>query len=338
MSKNVKLNNQNYTGVSTVQIPTTNGGIAVFKDADEIVTPSGAKTITANGTYDVSAFAQAIVNVPTGGASPVYQEKTVTENGEVTPDAGFDALSKVIVNVPTSGGGDEKTDYYEYVGGGSSSTTKQTVRLKHHGKVLTLNSRSNAYDLYWQNAEITVDDDLEEIGANSLQQIGSSGSFALFSNNNFANLHTVGTTAFMGSGIAEINFPNVTKLEYGNGAGGQFNKCSKLTSITLPKLTKWNAKMAPTGMGALTSVQIGSVGYGITAVPADGDFKGATSAGFAETLFTTGEYIDTILTAMRSGEYGNATATIIIKAAAETTYSGQTYAAGDTIITDTPEA
>ena len=36
MSKNVKVNGVDYTGVSQVQLPTTAGGTALFKDVDEI--------------------------------------------------------------------------------------------------------------------------------------------------------------------------------------------------------------------------------------------------------------------------------------------------------------
>jgi hypothetical protein len=115
MSKNVKLmldgETKTYTGVSTVQIPTTNGGTAEFKDVDEIVTPSGDKNINANGTYDVSAFARAVVNIPTEGDSPVLQTKsvTITENGttQILPDDGNDGMTavNVTVNVPVTGEG-----------------------------------------------------------------------------------------------------------------------------------------------------------------------------------------------------------------------------------------
>lgn len=68
MSKNVTVNGEEYIGVSQVQLNTTDGGTALFKDVDEITTPSGSVTITENGTHDVSAYAQAVVNVEVGGS------------------------------------------------------------------------------------------------------------------------------------------------------------------------------------------------------------------------------------------------------------------------------
>ena len=63
------------------------------------ITPTGTKNITQNGTHDVTEYASANVNV-----QPTLQSKTVTENGTVVPDQGYDGLSSVVVNVSGGGG------------------------------------------------------------------------------------------------------------------------------------------------------------------------------------------------------------------------------------------
>lgn len=80
-------------------------------EAGGVETPTQEKTvdITANGTVVVTpdsgyALSKVTVNVAVPETEPNLQEKTATENGEVVPDSGYDGLSKVIVNVPTSSG------------------------------------------------------------------------------------------------------------------------------------------------------------------------------------------------------------------------------------------
>jgi len=86
-----------YDGLSevTVNVPAT--------VPEGYVKPEGTKEITSNGDYDVTEYESVSVNVPE--QEPLLQEKTVTENGEVTADEGYDGLSKVTVNVESSGGG-----------------------------------------------------------------------------------------------------------------------------------------------------------------------------------------------------------------------------------------
>jgi hypothetical protein len=83
------------------------------------------------------------------------------------------------------------------------------------------------------------------------------------------------------------------------------------------------------GCTGLQTVEIGSVGYGITD-SRTWCFRNCTQTGLTITLYTTGSYTDTLVSNIRSSATH---ATIIIKASEATTYNGTSYAAGDTILT-----
>lgn len=51
MSKNIKLNNKAYNGISTVELPTTDGATATFKDVDEIQEGGGGYSESNSVTF-----------------------------------------------------------------------------------------------------------------------------------------------------------------------------------------------------------------------------------------------------------------------------------------------
>lgn len=82
--------------VPQIDIPKDGGGTASF------TYENGTKSITENGTHDVSGFASAEVNV--SGGTPTIEPLSVTANGTYTAPSGVDGYSPVTVNVSGGGG------------------------------------------------------------------------------------------------------------------------------------------------------------------------------------------------------------------------------------------
>lgn len=138
---------------------------------------------------------------------------------------------------------------------------------------------------------------------------------------------------FAGNAFTSVDAPNLT----GSIPCMCFYGCSALATVYLPKVTYLHGQNnavrgAFSGVHALTSCEVGSVGVTVTGVHKDA-FNGTTQSGLTITIYTTGDRADTIAANVRNGATN---ATIIIKASEATTYGGVSYAAGDTILTSNP--
>ncbi len=147
------------------------------------ITPTGTIQINANGTVDVTSYANANVNV-----QPNLQSKTATQNGMVTPDSGYDGLSSVAVNVASGGGGgnilygtsvptaadgNDGDTYVQYHAG--AETTVRVTGGYNGGAVVTVDIdgiqlfTATAADTYNRNYDNTQASVSTDIGAVTIQ-------------------------------------------------------------------------------------------------------------------------------------------------------------------------
>ena len=121
---------------------------------------------------------------------------------------------------------------------------------------------------------------------------------------------------------------NTMTLLYATNVGQYtFYDCRNLRTVYLPKCATLGSQTF-VGGSVYETIQIGSVGYPCTSIHNTAFSNHPYSDTI--TIYTTSSYVDTAVTNTR---HGATHATIIIKAAEETTYNGTTYNAGDTILT-----
>lgn len=146
----------------------------------------------------------------------------------------------------------------------------------------------------------------------------------------FPKVTTISATCFQESGITGASFP----LFNGQIPNETFRACTSLASVSFPRATKIGVYSSNVfkSCAALATAEFGSVGYPITEIRNDA-FSGCTQSTLTITVYTKGTNVDAHVSNIRNGATN---ATIILKAAENTTYGGTSYAAGDTILTSTP--
>lgn len=152
--------------------------------------------------------------------------------------------------------------------------------------------------------------------------------------NGIEGITALAKSCFANTKLVEINLPNAVfsdlRTPFSGNTALKKLYCPKLTG----KLTAGTYELVG-GCTALEEAVLGSVGHTVLDDNSINSFKGCTQSGLHITVFTNAANVDKLLAHIRNGATN---ATITIKAAADTTYNGTTYAAGNTILTSTPEA
>ena len=346
------------------------------------ITPTGTKSITANGTYDVASFASAEVNVPQSGITPTgTKQVSVTQNGTTTEDVSAYANVEINTNVVNADyenalvalgvqsdlansitalttyangvTGQADTDLSDAVhtlgsgyGGGSSYSGIETKT----------NSSGQITDYIFHGMDEIPPLILNNTG---YRRSNSTGPAPLIS---FADKPTkIGMSAFYAF-VGRINWSDLSEVE---NIGGEYALVLNYSSwnnassdvVNLPKFVGYTAAY-PAGnifRGNSTyapktynlplctiipqyawnqctvtdiSITIGSIGHGVTESKSQ-PFGGSNNATGTVTIYTTGDKLDAVKSAVTSG--AGSGLTFVWKASEATTYNGTSYAAGDTI-------
>lgn len=268
------------------------------------ITPTGTKSITTNGTHDVTSYASADVNVPNSYSAS--DEGKVVDGGAlvaqtsdtVTTNDTYDTTLINSLTVNVSGGASIEKGYEALTFSSDNYVTK--AKLYHSGNKLWCYACAGGNNSPWRKVS---------------EWVLPAGLTNFSDNYVFYNAQA----------LTSIELADAT-----NVGKNTFYACNALTTVNLPKCATLGQE-AFTGGSAWVTITIGSVGNACTSINSTA-FKNHNTSDTI-TVYTTGAYAATALANIRNGA---ANATIVVKASENTTYGGNSYSAGDTIVTSTP--
>lgn len=219
-------------------------------------TPTGTKSITANGVYDVTDFASADVQVPTT-APAHYIEKTVDANGKLVgasnvidltgiTDIGPFVLAEAYRGNTGLPNAIDLSSLTQLSGGYACSQTFQNcngIRSVDLRNLVTISGPNACYNMFYyiNTLETVVLDSLTTISGDSCCN-GMLSSCASLQNVSLPNLTTISASnacqyMFSGTNISSIDFPSLTTVSGSSCLQRMFSACSYLTNVSFYALS-----------------------------------------------------------------------------------------------------
>ena len=195
-------------------------------------TPTGTVQITTNGTHDVSAYANADVQVPTT-APALYRELKVAANGKLTS-------STTATNFSLGGA----TDLQEYVFANAYANNYGITSFD-MSSLTTISGNGACYRMFYGSG--VTDCDLSSLTTISGENVFDHA----FQNSPIANINISSLTTVSGTSgcnsmffscrhITSVDVSSLTTISGSSGCQAMFGDCDGLTSVVFSSLTSIN--------------------------------------------------------------------------------------------------